>query len=1323
MREAEGLQMVRMRVCYGKPGADGRVVPLCQWSGAWSSGSSEWAAQQGPAAALGGAPEDGTFWMTFGDFIAGFTKVYVCRMYEDTSRATLAGEWTQASAGGCISRAPGTRWRCNPQYRLTVASKTSALLALAQPDAELDGNLDSDSYPHAIGLYLLKASSGEGAARRKRYLREEELLGCSRFGKSRQVCFEAELEPGVEYIAVPCTYEPAVQMPFHLSAASPAGCILEPLPASGDWHERGLSGAWSVQAGTAGGCPNNPETWAQNPQFEVRVSAPTTLVAVLSLKVAPAEAVRLQEAHVQLAAEAQKAAAEQRDADAKALQEQTSSLAPAIGLLVFGSGGGLVSGPYEELGPKQVGASQFEIGTQEVSAEVALPAAGAYTLLASTFAPGQEAAFVVALYSTDASITVKQLNGGSVSTGGVDLGDRARPQGIAGPGAGTRSAIEPPAAKHDISKTREELGDDGKLGHAQRMELEEAQRLDKWKENVPMMTIEGQPLSDNVKKKHKELVAFAEANAAANGGLFVDPDFPKAPGSAAGEDQPAVYNQGKPVAGMPVVTQWRRPREWTDTPKLFKNDWEVENVIQGPGIDNRWLLSAINIVSGNREQLDRFFFGESELHADKGFFVCKIYRDDPLSDDDWQVILVDDRIPCTADGKPAFARNVDPSVYWVMIMEKVLAKYSGSYEAMQGGTVTQGLEDLTGGIGYKFDLTRDEADRGGVKQWIPKGEVPERLWDEVMEKMKTEHVVGCTCSTKGEPRPQTEKKGILVNRTYCMVTGGDFEDNKLMRLRIPLDESGEATEWNGKWSDDSAAWNSRLRQMLHFSKSSSDGTFWIEYADFCKHFTKVYMCRMLDDLWTRFAVKSRWMDETAGGCTNFISWRNNNQWILNITRPKTKLVIKLTQPDARKSAGHGRHYSNAIGFYIFRGNEDPTDHKRRKLVLKDGDEEDGGDFVFCKEPRFSRQVTVEYTFEKSSETPYILMPFLFEPGRESLFKLTLLSDDRDDDGIPDFGFSEVKPEEDWRRTTLLDAWSTGGPGNQLGDEDCAGGPLTGSIDEWSKNCQFQITLPHKTRCFLFLELHDVKTDMRDVAGLQTEPDYPTVGFVVCKGEGDHIKLDGPAPPQVLQTAELRRGDGQWLELGQLEPDEGSKYIVIPYTDRPGVQHKYALTLYTDYEHKFEKVKPRCGAECVQCGNPTGLSRVLDKLDTLEQKYAALVRKEQELLRRGGVSPALIAGGGAAAAGGRGGAGGGAAGDVFAAADLDGDGQISQAELAAYANQVQAHAKEQYDQYLAALKQANAETKVLRSQLQQLGVKPDVPAAVRDEKGSRGCAVM
>ena len=39
------------------------------------------------------------------------------------------------------------------------------------------------------------------------------------------------------------------------------------------------------------------------------------------------------------------------------------------------------------------------------------------------------------------------------------------------------------------------------------------------------------------------------------------------------------------------------------------------------------------------------------------------------------------------------------------------------------------------------------------------------------------------------------------------------------------------------------------------------------------------------------------------------------------------------------------------------------DQLRRKLVLKEGDEEEGGDFVFTCEPRFTRQQTVECTFE------------------------------------------------------------------------------------------------------------------------------------------------------------------------------------------------------------------------------------------------------------------------------------------------------------------------------------------------------------------------
>ena len=128
------------------------------------------------------------------------------------------------------------------------------------------------------------------------------------------------------------------------------------------------------------------------------------------------------------------------------------------------------------------------------------------------------------------------------------------------------------------------------------------------------------------------------------------------------------------------------------------------------------------------------------------------------------------------------------------------------------------------------------------------------------------------------------------------------------------------------------------------------------------------------------------------------------------------------------------------------------------------------------------QVITEYTFEEASDTPYVLLPFMFEPGREALFKLTILSDDRDDDGIPDFGFQDVKPEDDWRRTTLNDSWSRGGGGNPLGSENTAGGLVDDSgmwLDEkgeplWLHNWQFQISLEQRSRCFVFLELLEVR---------------------------------------------------------------------------------------------------------------------------------------------------------------------------------------------------------------------------------------------------------
>lgn len=61
-------------------------------------------------------------------------------------------------------------------------------------------------------------------------------------------------------------------------------------------------------------------------------------------------------------------------------------------------------------------------------------------------------------------------------------------------------------------------------------------------------------------------------------------------------------------------------------------------------------------------------------------------------------------------------------------------------------------------------------------------------------------------------------------------------------------------EWNGKWSDKDNSWTNALRQMLQYAQDEDDGTFWMGYEDWCRYFNHVYLCRMVDDRWTRHAA-------------------------------------------------------------------------------------------------------------------------------------------------------------------------------------------------------------------------------------------------------------------------------------------------------------------------------------------------------------------------------------------------------------------------------------------------------------------------------------
>ena len=105
--------------------------------------------------------------------------------------------------------------------------------------------------------------------------------------------------------------------------------------------------------------------------------------------------------------------------------------------------------------------------------------------------------------------------------------------------------------------------------------------------------------------------AAAAAAAASAGGKYEDPAFAPGPSS--------LWRNGTAPApelgiGADPVGSWRRPEEFApNAPVMFHNDYSVEGIIQGAGFDNRWFISALSIVAGNRGQLDRIFFGELGL--------------------------------------------------------------------------------------------------------------------------------------------------------------------------------------------------------------------------------------------------------------------------------------------------------------------------------------------------------------------------------------------------------------------------------------------------------------------------------------------------------------------------------------------------------------------------------------------------------------------------------------------------------------------------------------------------------------------------------------
>ncbi|KAG2456570.1 CAN5 protein, partial [Polypterus senegalus] len=480
--------------------------------------------------------------------------------------------------------------------------------------------------------------------------------------------------------------------------------------------------------------------------------------------------------------------------------------------------------------------------------------------------------------------------------------------------------------------------------------------------------------------------------------LFEDPIF-------TASDKSLFYSGNK----IGRVT-WKRPKELCDNPHLFVNGISAHDLHQGQ-LGNCWFVAACSSLASREVLWQKVIpdWKDQEWNEEKpneyaGIFHFRFWRFG-----EWVDVVIDDRLP-TINNELVYCHSNDQNEFWSALVEKAYAKLYGCYESLDGGNTADALVDFTGGVSEPLDLLEG--------QFAKEESFRNQLFERVLKVHNRGGLISCSIrATSSADMEARLDCGLVKGHAYAVtdvkkVRLGHgllafFKAEKLfmIRMRNPwvfcqthiqlcyVKHSSlyttikEYRSGSEEWQKVSKSEREKLGVTVE-----DDGEFWMTFEDFCKYFTDLILCRLINTsylsihkTWEEAVMRASWVrhddpiKNRSGGCINHKStFLQNPQYVFDVRKHEDEVLICLQQKDRRTQAKDGKGENFAMGFDIFRVelNRIYRMHTLQQKIAS-------SIYINSRSVFFRKEL---------KEGRYVIIPTTFDPGLQGDFLLRVFTD-------------------------------------------------------------------------------------------------------------------------------------------------------------------------------------------------------------------------------------------------------------------------------------------------------------------------------------------